>query len=339
MQFSIKEQATEEDRTYFVAVEYQTARDNGFIPAHVPEEEAFLWHQQEVLQFVESKPRTGIFLARTRRGPNTGRPHGNHSYAGLVWISISENREPWDFQASPAWIYDLWVEPEYRRQGLGTKLLQQAERWARKAGLAKIGLHVFGSNDAAIRLYRSAGYRILNRYLQKEITPETQISPSPAAFRIRERQPARDDRHILALGYESYRTLALAGTEVSEQEMRARYAQMASKEKLDQANHTVHVAEDAGGAFAGFAWAYRSKGDLGEKRYVWLQDLQVHPGVRNRGLGGQLLAQVESWTLAQDLDTIRTGVHTHNQVALHLLRSRGYCETNCFMYKDTNRSS
>src|SRR5882762_10285370 len=48
--------------------------------------------------------------------------------------------------------------PEYRRQGLGRQLVTKAVQAAREAGIERIELEVFASNEAAIGLYRALGF-------------------------------------------------------------------------------------------------------------------------------------------------------------------------------------
>jgi RimJ/RimL family protein N-acetyltransferase len=52
----------------------------------------------------------------------------------------------------------IMVARDARRQGVGTALLRAAEAWAAGVGIAKIELHVFPRNVAAIALYRRLGY-------------------------------------------------------------------------------------------------------------------------------------------------------------------------------------
>ncbi len=52
----------------------------------------------------------------------------------------------------------LMVAREFRRRGVGTALMEEAERWARGLGVRKLELHVFPHNEAAIALYRGLGY-------------------------------------------------------------------------------------------------------------------------------------------------------------------------------------
>jgi RimJ/RimL family protein N-acetyltransferase len=52
----------------------------------------------------------------------------------------------------------LMVAAEYRRQGVGRALLEQAVEWARGTGIRKLELHVFPHNEPAIKLYESFGF-------------------------------------------------------------------------------------------------------------------------------------------------------------------------------------
>ncbi len=59
-------------------------------------------------------------------------------------------------------IVSICVDPEYRRQGIGKKLMESVEaRMRSKFGLCRYRLEVRVSNEPAIRLYKSLGYRIV----------------------------------------------------------------------------------------------------------------------------------------------------------------------------------
>ena len=49
------------------------------------------------------------------------------------------------------------VAATHRRLGIGRALLEQAEAWARAAGIRKLELHVF-LNEPAIKLYEQFGF-------------------------------------------------------------------------------------------------------------------------------------------------------------------------------------
>jgi ribosomal protein S18 acetylase RimI-like enzyme len=55
-------------------------------------------------------------------------------------------------------VHDLAVDPAFQGRGIGARLLAGAEERARARGAAKLTLEVHESNEAAIRLYRSAGF-------------------------------------------------------------------------------------------------------------------------------------------------------------------------------------
>jgi RimJ/RimL family protein N-acetyltransferase len=52
----------------------------------------------------------------------------------------------------------LMVAATHRRRGIGRALLEQAEAWARDAGVRKLELHVFPWNEPAIKLYEDCGF-------------------------------------------------------------------------------------------------------------------------------------------------------------------------------------
>lgn len=56
-------------------------------------------------------------------------------------------------------IQNLGVMPLHRGRGLGKGLLVRALHGFRRAGLGRAGLEVTAQNDAAVRLYRSLGFR------------------------------------------------------------------------------------------------------------------------------------------------------------------------------------
>lgn len=53
----------------------------------------------------------------------------------------------------------MWVEPAWRRRGVGRALLQEVISWGRERGLRRLGLWAPEHNPAAIALYARAGFR------------------------------------------------------------------------------------------------------------------------------------------------------------------------------------
>ncbi|MEO7086521.1 MAG: GNAT family N-acetyltransferase [Gemmatimonadaceae bacterium] len=71
---------------------------------------------------------------------------------GLMWTRV----EPED--RSLAMLYQVWVDPEYRRHGVGRALLDAAVSWARSAGVTTIALSVANGPRSALEFYKSAGF-------------------------------------------------------------------------------------------------------------------------------------------------------------------------------------
>lgn len=68
-----------------------------------------------------------------------------------------------------AWIYNIEIEPEFRGKGFGRSTMELAQAEVKKAGITNLGLHVFGHNEIAQKLYRSLGFRTTNIIMQKEL--------------------------------------------------------------------------------------------------------------------------------------------------------------------------
>jgi ribosomal protein S18 acetylase RimI-like enzyme len=56
-------------------------------------------------------------------------------------------------------IYHLMVKPEYRKNGLGKKILEKTERVLKKEGVRKIFLVVFKTNKTGNNFWENNGYK------------------------------------------------------------------------------------------------------------------------------------------------------------------------------------
>lgn len=53
----------------------------------------------------------------------------------------------------------MWVDPRYRRQGIGDALIRRVVNWARGMGYGELFLWVVDGNGSAERLYERNGFR------------------------------------------------------------------------------------------------------------------------------------------------------------------------------------
>lgn len=84
---------------------------------------------------------------------------GKRAIAGTVEIAV---RYPslWSPDSQYAYISNLVVRPDYRRQGVGKKLLAECEQITINWGYYATFLHVLKNNEAAQQLYLGNGYKI-----------------------------------------------------------------------------------------------------------------------------------------------------------------------------------
>lgn len=68
-----------------------------------------------------------------------------------------------------AFVYDVWVTPERRNQGIGKFLIGWAIGWAEKKGYTRIKLEVAETNERAKHVYESLGLHAERRYMGKDL--------------------------------------------------------------------------------------------------------------------------------------------------------------------------
>jgi ribosomal protein S18 acetylase RimI-like enzyme len=90
---------------------------------------------------------------------------GEPEPVGVLWFAAIEARQQ-------AFIYDLEIHAPYRRRGYAERAMRAAEGEVRALGLESIGLHVFGHNHAARRLYEKLGYAVTNLNMVKRVSGE-----------------------------------------------------------------------------------------------------------------------------------------------------------------------
>jgi ribosomal protein S18 acetylase RimI-like enzyme len=61
------------------------------------------------------------------------------------------------------WIYSVAVAPSHRRQGIGTRLMEFAERSLIARGCVKINLQILEGNESVVAFYSRMGYVVEKR--------------------------------------------------------------------------------------------------------------------------------------------------------------------------------
>jgi ribosomal protein S18 acetylase RimI-like enzyme len=61
------------------------------------------------------------------------------------------------------WVYYVAVRPRYRRQGIGTALMERVEAGLARLGCPKVNLQVRASNEGVVSFYKKLGYQVEER--------------------------------------------------------------------------------------------------------------------------------------------------------------------------------
>jgi len=149
----------------------------------ITDSEYAAWLLQAVPAYAADKVASGAWkeegaLDRSREeheallpaGPNTADHHmfsilgESGETVGTVWFAAEERAK-----ARVAYLYNIVVWPEHRRQGHALRAFRALDEEVRRLGLAGIALHVFGHNTAAQALYAKLGFKPTNFNLYKPV--------------------------------------------------------------------------------------------------------------------------------------------------------------------------
>jgi len=81
---------------------------------------------------------------------------------GFIWIYKHEY-----FGETRMHINQIIVDKEYKRKGIGKRLLEEAEKKAKELGIKVIDLFVSEKNAEAVNFYEKMGFVTERRYLKK----------------------------------------------------------------------------------------------------------------------------------------------------------------------------
>jgi ribosomal protein S18 acetylase RimI-like enzyme len=70
------------------------------------------------------------------------------------------------------WIYSMAVDPDYRKQGIGSRLLAAAEKRLASRGCVKVNLQILSDNRDVQAFYEANGYSVEDRISMGKIFPQ-----------------------------------------------------------------------------------------------------------------------------------------------------------------------
>lgn len=84
--------------------------------------------------------------------------------AGLLWLADRD-----DELGRSLFVYGVEIDEDHRGRGLGRAAMEFAETEARRIGIPRVALNVFGGNDGARSLYLALGYRETAVHMEKRL--------------------------------------------------------------------------------------------------------------------------------------------------------------------------
>jgi GNAT superfamily N-acetyltransferase len=111
-------------------------------------------HIESSLRGILAHPDQGIVLVATLDA------HRRPSLAGVAYVSFAR---PLEHRGEVAWLEELYVSPESRERGVGSRLLREAIARADARGCVSMELEVKRGHERALNLYVREGFRDLER--------------------------------------------------------------------------------------------------------------------------------------------------------------------------------
>ena len=118
---------------------------------HYPDVFKSLGNHEEVTRFFEfilSEEKNCVLLAYDKNIP-----------VGYLWVAFEQKPEnPFKFKQTQAYIHQISVHDQYRRQGIGHALFRKLERLAKEKGINQFALDTWAFNRNAQRFFKKLGF-------------------------------------------------------------------------------------------------------------------------------------------------------------------------------------
>jgi ribosomal protein S18 acetylase RimI-like enzyme len=125
-------------------------------------------------------PRSVFLVAQRPDANDTSDISGtfDHSSAGLIGFLVAtiETEIPIYRLSEYGFIHDLWVEPEYRHEGVARQLTMLAIERFTELGVRQIRLDTAAPNDAARALFSACGFRVSTTEMLLELPARAPLS-------------------------------------------------------------------------------------------------------------------------------------------------------------------
>lgn len=117
------------------------------------------------LQKILQSPRDAGFLVRNDAG----------TAIGFINLSLRYDYVPGATQTPVAYVEGIYVQDDYRRQGVGTYLIQYAQQWAVENGCVELASDALIDNKVSHKFHQNAGFQEVERvvtFIKKVTDPK-----------------------------------------------------------------------------------------------------------------------------------------------------------------------
>lgn len=134
--------------------------------------ETFAFHQQAMPQFfrpTDTPPPAKQFIEDLLEdGDGALFIAQDREVVGFLTIRMRQaHGQPYLTHTRWAVVDNLGIIAERQRQGIGHRLMEAAQHWARQQGAGRVQLTVWEFNEGAIAFYESLGYETVSRHMWK----------------------------------------------------------------------------------------------------------------------------------------------------------------------------
>lgn len=104
----------------------------------------------------------------------------NSKAIAFMNLSLRSDYVPDATQSPVAYVEGIYVKAEYRKQGVGTALIQYAQQWALEQGCIQLALDALLDNLASHEFYAKVGFREVERvvFFIKSVVAENHAASS-----------------------------------------------------------------------------------------------------------------------------------------------------------------
>jgi ribosomal protein S18 acetylase RimI-like enzyme len=251
---------------------------------------------------------------------------------GSLWVRVRTLPHETD-----AYVYDVDIVPAARGRGLGRATMLAAEQEARARDAGVLRLNVFGHNEAAISLYDSLGYAVVQAALTKPLAHPEGGPVDEAAVQLRDMTP--DEYVAMRPSLERDRAAALSRAGLvpaaaARREAAEELAALLPRGRMSP-GHLLRTAEVEGRA-VGRVWLQLDGCPEGSQAVLQLLDAGVGEGGQHGDVAGLLpgvLAAVEQDCRARGATSATVSVFGFDSTALRFYRRSGFTLTAQLMAK------